>query len=290
MLRAVPRRTESTLAPLDVDARRAEWEELARRAGNLFATPEWVAVWRRHFGAGSQALSLGCHAADGRLLAVLPLGVRGRPPLRVARFDGHGVADELGPICAPEDRAEVGAALRGAFEADRLPFDLLLGERLPASYDWAGALGVTPLRAESSPRLRTDARTWDDYLATKSSNLRGQLRTKERRLARGHRLEYRLADDVDRLEADMSILFRLHDRRWGERESVAFSGRREAFHREFARVALERGWLRLWFLELDGRPVAAWHGFRYAGAEWFYQSGRDPEWERASVGLVLLAH
>jgi CelD/BcsL family acetyltransferase involved in cellulose biosynthesis len=43
-------------------------------------------------------------------------------------------------------------------------------------------------------------------------------------------------------------------------------------------------------MEVDGEPVAAWQGFRYAGAECFYQSGRDPEWDRASVGLLLLAH
>ena len=63
-----------------------------------------------------------------------------------------------------------------------------------------------------------------------------------------------------------------------------------SFHREFARCAFERGWLRLWFLEIDGDPVAAWYGFRFGEAESYYQSGRDPAWDRSSVGLVLLAH
>src|SRR5947207_293111 len=36
--------------------------------------------------------------------------------------------------------------------------------------------------------------------------------------------------------------------------------------------------------------VAAWYGVRFGGAESYYQSGRDPDWERSSVGLVLLAH
>jgi CelD/BcsL family acetyltransferase involved in cellulose biosynthesis len=43
-------------------------------------------------------------------------------------------------------------------------------------------------------------------------------------------------------------------------------------------------------MELDDRPVAAWHGFRYAGHEWYYQAGRDPAYDHLSVGLVLLAH
>ena len=64
----------------------------------------------------------------------------------------------------------------------------------------------------------------------------------------------------------------------------------EGFHRELAPLAYERGWLRLWFLDLDDRPVAAWYGFRFAGVESYYQAGRDPSLRDASVGLVLLAH
>jgi CelD/BcsL family acetyltransferase involved in cellulose biosynthesis len=48
--------------------------------------------------------------------------------------------------------------------------------------------------------------------------------------------------------------------------------------------------LRLWILELDGRPAAAWHGFRVGSVTDYYQAGRDPTYERLSVGFVLLAH
>ena len=40
----------------------------------------------------------------------------------------------------------------------------------------------------------------------------------------------------------------------------------------------------------DGAPVACWYGFRFAQIDWYYQSGRDPDWERQSVGFVMLAH
>ena len=36
--------------------------------------------------------------------------------------------------------------------------------------------------------------------------------------------------------------------------------------------------------------MAAWYGFRFGGADWYYQLGRDPEWDKESIGLVLLAH
>jgi CelD/BcsL family acetyltransferase involved in cellulose biosynthesis len=36
--------------------------------------------------------------------------------------------------------------------------------------------------------------------------------------------------------------------------------------------------------------VAAWYGFRFSGVESFYQSGRDPDWDRSRVGACLLEH
>src|SRR5207253_3308893 len=59
---------------------------------------------------------------------------------------------------------------------------------------------------------------------------------------------------------------------------------------EFLSRAAGRGWLRLWFLEVEGRAVAAWLGFRFAGAASYYQAGRDPAWDRYAVGFVLLVH
>src|SRR5207302_693016 len=64
----------------------------------------------------------------------------------------------------------------------------------------------------------------------------------------------------------------------------------EAFHRDFAPLALERGWLRLWFLEVDGTQAGGWYGFRFEGAECYYQLGRDPAFDRLSIGFVLLSH
>ena len=53
---------------------------------------------------------------------------------------------------------------------------------------------------------------------------------------------------------------------------------------------MDNGWLRFWLAEVDGKPIAALYGFRYTGSELYYQSGRDPAWDRYAVGFVLLTH
>jgi CelD/BcsL family acetyltransferase involved in cellulose biosynthesis len=210
----------------------------------------------------------------------MPLCVRGRRPLRLARFIGYGPADQLGPVGPPE-------AMPAAFAAlERQGWDVLLAERLAAGHGLRGR----SLRQESWPVIGVPEGGWEEYLAGRSRNLRSQVRRKERALARDHGLGFRLCDDPARLGDDMETLFRLHRARWGEEGSDALEADRAAFHRDFAAVALERGWLRLWLAEAHGEPVAAWYGFRFGGAESYYQSGRDPAWDRTSVGLVLLAH
>ena len=132
--------------------------------------------------------------------------------------------------------------------------------------------------------------SWEDYLATKNRKFREDVGRRERKLVREHGLTFRLADDPERLAADMDILVQLHVARWGSESVGVLSGASAEFHRRFAADALEQGWLRLWFAELDGEPVAAWYGWRFGGSEWPYQSGRDPRVDRLSVGFVLVAH
>lgn len=274
------------LEPLpDLDAAREPWQALGEAGGNVFGTWEWGSTWWRHFGRDRRLALAACRRPDGTAAGLLPLYEARRAPMRLLRFLGHGPADQLGPVCAPGDRPAVGEALARALAGPRT---LLLAERLHPHEGWMPRLGGAVVRREESPRIALDADTWDEFLATRSSNFRQQVRRRERKLIREHGLSYRLSDDST-LERDLGSVFALHEARWEDLESTSFS-RAAAFHREFAAVALDRGWLRLWLAEVGGRPVAAWYGFRFAGAEWYYQAGRDPAWEREAIGFVLLAH
>jgi CelD/BcsL family acetyltransferase involved in cellulose biosynthesis len=265
-------------------AARSEWAALAEHSRNIFATWEWADAWWRHFGDSLRLAAALLRDDEGRAAAVLPLCVRGRRPLRIARFVGYGPADEQGPVCPPQSMPTASEVLLR--ERAQLDWDVLLAERLPPGHGLHGRV----LRREPSPVIERPNGGWEEYLAGRSRNLRSQLGRKQRRLEREHGLRFRLVEDLGRLGADMETLFRLHRARWGDEGSGALGAARAEFHRDFAARALDRGWLRLWLAEADGEPVAAWYGFRFGGAECYYQSGRDPDWERSSVGLVLLAH
>ena len=134
---------------------------------------------------------------------------------------------------------------------------------------------------------------WERYLASLSRSRRHALRYMEKNLRRHHTVS--ITDyDGERVEEGWRRLVTLHERRWG----ADAAGRREGafrdpsvdrLHRRFTAELAQRGQLWLATLDLDGEPAAAWYGFTCGDTAYFYQSGRDPRWERESVGQVLLA-
>jgi CelD/BcsL family acetyltransferase involved in cellulose biosynthesis len=292
MTEATAKTSELRVEPLpDLEQLQEQWQRLSQLNRNPFLSWEWASTWWQHFGREREQKMLGCYDGDGELVAIVPLYFDSKRRLRVLRFVGHFPADQLEPLCTPERVTAVLAAVRRQLEDERC-WDLLLTERLPGAADLGSALGVEPLRCEATPELALEAADWDEFLASCSSNFRGQIRNRQRRLERDHALRFQLADDPGRLEADMDALFKLHELRYGaaEKGHGAFSHALASFHRDFARQALEKGWLRLWIAYLDEQPAAAWYGFRLGGADWFYQSGRDPKYDKQSVGFVLMTH
>lgn len=247
---------------------RDERRSLAEAVGNVFATPEFHETWWRHYGGGRELLLHALLDEDG-LAGLLPLYAWRRG---VVRTLGHGAGDELGPVARPGAEACVVEAARG------LARPLLIADHVAANW-----IGGRQLRVERSPVIdATVFEGWDAFLRSRSSNLRRQVRSRTRKLAEA---TFREADSAT-LEADLDTLFRLHRLRWPA--GSEFSDR-EAFHRDFARVGLERGWSSLVVLEVGGVAAAAWYGFRFADVDAYYQSGRDPAFDDRSVGLVLLA-
>ena len=268
-----------TIEPL-----RAEWSELAERGGNVFQTWEWAASWWRHFGRGRE-LRVTAIRSEGKLIGILPFYMWAARPLRILRFLGHGPGDQLGPIVRDGHRQTVARALPAALA--QLDWDLILAEQLAVDQGWSSFLAGRRIVREASPVLRFGNAGWEGFVRARSRNFREQLGRRERKLAREQRVRYRLAAAGD-LESDLDILFRLHRARWTGRYSGFLAD--EPFHRSFAAAASERGWLRLWFLEVDGEPVAAVYGFRLSDTECYYQAGRDRRWDHYRVGFVLLAH
>jgi CelD/BcsL family acetyltransferase involved in cellulose biosynthesis len=266
-----------------LDGLREDWMRLAAESGNAFATWEWNELWWRHYGGGRRLRVAVSSQDDGRVDAIVPLFMWARRPLRIVRLIGHGHGDRLGPICVGGPQSER-RALRLALDA--LPHDLFVGDWVAGDLDWAGVLRGRVVRQTGYPILRFPEGSWTEFLAGQSQRLRKSARNSRNRLEREHDVSYRSADSAT-LEADLDTAFRLHRIRFREHSGCLFCGDHEPFQREFAALAFERGWLRLLLMELDGTPASFEYGFMVSDAYFAYQGGRDPAWDKHSVGFVL---
>jgi CelD/BcsL family acetyltransferase involved in cellulose biosynthesis len=279
------RRTDAPAVELvdRLEPLRDDWIRLAAGSTNIFATWEWNELWWKHYGRGRE-LRVGVASRDGEADAIVPLFVWSGRPIRILRLLGHGHGDRLGAISEGDDRATSARALGGALAA--VPHDLFVGDWLDGEGDWVRALDARVLRTTGYPRLHLAGRSWDELLADTSGRFRKSIRQSWNRLERHHAVRFRSAN-ASTLERDLDTGFRLHRARFGRHQGCHFCREYEPFQREFAALACERGWLRLLLLELDGEAVAAEYGFLFQNVYFAYQGGRDPAWERESVGFVL---
>ena len=264
-----------------------------------FMSWEWHRAWAESapLAETAESTALLLRDVDGSLRALLPLR---RERLRFRRVPVQALTWAIGDIGCP-DELDVAALPDAAVSdlaaaLDAMPWQVLilnnLAEAAPNAAQLATALAerghvVRRRPLWICPRLELPA-SWDAYLASLSAHRRQFVRRNERGLSRDHAVA--LADyGSDRLDEGWSHLMRLHEQRWNDAGGGAFRDpRAQQLHRRFARELASRGRLWLSTLDVDGRPAAAWYGFVCDDTVYFYQGGRDPTWERESVGLVLL--
>ncbi len=275
------------------------WRRLAESRGNGFVTPEWFFAARRSLDDASAPAVAVVRDDGGNVRGVLPLLARRSRRGATAAFAGGERADLVHPAAAEQDEARV-ARLAATGLADHLGsrcrLDLGRVDTTAAWWrelaeGWPSRLSPVFGPPEPLPFARIEGLTWDGYLATRSGQFRNQVRRKTRSLERDHTVALRQASSQAEARADVETLLRLHDARWGERRdgtALAEPGARELLY-EFAAQAHERGWLRLYSLDVDGETVAAWYGWRLGGRFSYYQAGFDPCWAKQSVGFLMLA-
>lgn len=280
------------------------WNALlaASDADGLFSTWEWLSSWWRHLGDGLRLRAYIVRSGD-ELIAVAPLALR---PARLDRHPAFSCLELLGSGEVGSDYLDI--IVRRGHEREALAAlaEHVTGEthvlalgRLRVEPCALASLGSALTRRgwtmieqpdEVSPFVAVGGRRFDDYLRGLGSSHRYAFRRRLRGVERDFRVELAMVRHEDERRAALATLVDLHARRWaGVARSEAFArSALLAFHDEISRLALERGWLRLYTLELDGRPAAALYGFRYRDVLSYYQAGFDPQLAPYSVGLVTL--
>ena len=286
-------------------ALREEWDGVLEdcASGSVFLTWEWMHTWWKHL-AEDRRLQLLALRRDGELVALAPLALRSARwrrllPFRALEFLGAGSvgSDYLDVLvrrgCEPLALNALARYLAGhgaVLELARVNraggHAAGLARALQPS-GWTHTLTTTDV----CPYIDLTGLDWAAYLSRLGPSHRYNVRRRLRKLDLRCRVRLQCAESEEQRHAALLELVRLHRLRWRELGQPGVFPDRAlvAFHEEFSRLALQRGWLRLFVLTADDQPVAALYGLRYRDTFHFYQSGFDPAWRKHSVGLVTMA-
>jgi len=275
-----------------------QWEELLSnsRWQNPFLTPTWNEIWLKHFGKSLPAKLLLFRDQGQTLVA---LGVfsnstdeRGRKGLTL--LGSNEVCDYRDLVVVSGREEEAFCALVRFFADGSWDFLELKGvsefsptmQFLPSLMESSGFRVVLEVE-ETSVFLKLPP-TWDEFLEKLEAKDRHELRRKLRRLEREANFEIWRVEDASSLFRGMEVFFELH--RKSRRDKAQFmTPQMQAYFQEISLRFQEKSWLNLSFLKIAGKEVAAFFSFDFAGIEYVYNSGYDPQFARFSPGIVLAA-
>lgn len=302
------------------DALADVWVALSERgAGDpLFSSYLWNRTWWKHYRHLGE-LRLVVAEDDDAVVGIWPLflarrtfrevevdmigprkmALPGGTKVRVLAYLGSGeiCSDFVQPLVEPGRENEIVDAMLEHLAVQK-DFDLLDLCDLDADAPTTEAIrqGLQKHFGPMRERFRYKAPyaelpgSYDDYLATLSKKGRYNARKKLRQLQTNQKVEHAHHDDPATLDDAMTQFMDMHRQRW-EAEGlpgVFVNEHFVGFHRELAREALARNWLRLGFLRVNDETLFCTYAFDVNGRVYLYQQGGMTDWHHYNLGYVAL--
>lgn len=289
-------------------ALRDEWNSVAGRR-SVFLRHEWFdAAWQWRRLSPDIRLAIACVRQENRLTGICPLLIRseGSAPLsrRVIEFltvPDNQLCDLIVDKPARQDVIESLAAelSRRRSEWDRMRLAYLPDESVAASPDFVQALKRHGIAVEVTPSGSNPyvaiASDWNAYYATRGRSLKKTVNLAANRLGKAGnvRIEWLTADTAGTLPAaaaiDAGIAISAASWKRTTGNSLDNTGP-QAFIRRLAELALAEGWLSLWLLKLDERPIASEWQLIFGDRVHALRSDFVEEFDELSPGTHLNKH
>lgn len=291
-----------TLRPIVVDndegfdSLRDQWERLVLATPSATPFHSWAwcrAYWRNLAPSGSQLRIFLVRDEDGDLRGLAPMFIQPGSALRPSLLTSLGtqVGDYGGFLMAEEESTD--------------PFDVLWRCILQQDPLW-DSIEIAKLRAEipNRPDIRRGWRTNEnepcycvslpdssnEYMQQLGRKTRENLRRRQRRLERNHKLRFWSVRTRDELEPILEQFVHLQRARFASRYYFGFfkNQDRVRFLRNVATQFLDDGWLDLHCLEIDGELAAVQFGTELHGSRLNFQIAMDMKFARHSPGMLLM--
>lgn len=299
---------EVTTHAEDLDAIRDDWAELVARTpgADFFLTYEWHRTWLKSFWR-SRRIAYHVVRSGGELVGVVPLvpvspgrqlrhpGARGWLPFGralVSPFNSHLPRSDslILPSRAEEIvNAFVEAVCRSGVREvvfHRQDLESNVGRLLAGQTRQSGFESISVHEATS--QIAEAPRGWGDYVTSRSHHLVREYRRKRRKLENAGCLDM----EIGTTEADLrrlgELVASIEEHSWKRvRHSAMTDSHQSDFYAEVFGRSAEAGWLRIYLLRLDGRPIAHICGVEHRGVFYALKTSYDEGFKSLAPGAVL---
>lgn len=275
------------------------WNRLAEldREQVAFHSHDWFDLWMRHFLKDDKLLIL-LACQNGEIRAIAPFLLKRDKfkgvPVRKIELIGNAYSPHRAFLLGSSGTQEKTEVLLRIFQylfREWRDWDVI--DLCPLAEDQENYLLLKKMVAENGwPYAEeTCGENWyvdgidcsfKEYFEKRSSNFKHNLRQRKKKLLSLGDLEFRMVQNGIDVNGHMDIYYDVYERSWKKKEGIG-----PTFHRDLARIAAEKGWLRLGFLTSNGNPLSTHFGLICGGTAYLLKVAYDEEFGKFGPGNLM---
>ena len=274
-----------------------DWNQVLEKAdsGSIFLTHEWQYGWWNAFGTGKE-LNILTVTRGAILVGVAPLMISKKGPIRIVEFVGTGLSDYLDFIISDPDQEAVLSSIFNYMYKDKSRWDVISLQSLDARNKTSEKISSagTNFQLLTTKRLYTIApyvkimSTWPEFLRSKNSQFRENLKKWERRTEKYGKCEVKrlTKDEID--EGLIDKLWEIEKASWKFQAGTALL--RDTARRRFYQHVVEEfatsNRVQVSLLLVDLCPVSFQISFFFRNKVFMYSCAYDMRYPHTGSYLI----
>lgn len=269
------------------------WNILSQKFGNPLLDINWYLAGAKGFSSSSQLRMVLLTSGGGVFKAIAPLASKGKYLPHLEILGTSILREPSGFLYDSENTLKV---LLNSLLNLRRPL------YLRGLYNDSPEAGILKDKLEMRdsefyfreyskiPYVNTNG-DWSSFEANLSSSKRTNIRRLQRKAKKQGEVSFEvITPTVSNLVHYLDVMFKIEASNWKGRMGTAIS-EHEALHgffEEYASLMASEGKLRLNFMYLNNKPIAAQFAVEYANSFWLFKIGYDEKYRSIYPGILLM--
>jgi CelD/BcsL family acetyltransferase involved in cellulose biosynthesis len=275
------------------------WNSIAEKQGpyKIFLSYEWFSIWLKHF-LGENKLLILLLYRENEIVAIAPFLIKRERvkgiPIKKIELLGNVYSPFRYFLINEEDNKEKEKNLLFIFNFLFKKFkgwNVLDLNAIPEENNWLN-LVITTLKQRGLNYseylcfgdwyLDEIKYSGNEYFNNLPQKMKKDILYCKRRLEKMGKCEFRLIRDGDNIDDYMDIYYMVYSKSWQKKEGIGPN-----FHRDLAKIAVKKNWLRLGFLFFEDSPIASQFWVSNNGIAYILKTVYDQEYKKFSPGKIL---